>query len=244
MGVGYQVSPLHRLIRLDTAALQQRPIVRGESSVLEALANATGAKTVASGPLPTRSPTVERILAWRQVLVDEYNDRLGEQLTWDERSTFATSEDVATSGDVAFRYAANVVDQLGQARLRDFIDRPERLRDDMVAAFAEAERRGSGGRFPQLLLGARIWLPFERNLIIEWPNWDGRTDRYGSVFRLVDEVAAVRVGIADTDPSVVQYAESDDSSDQFLASAWQASATILRLATLAATKRLPLLTTG
>jgi hypothetical protein len=56
MGVGYQVSALHRLLRLDTAALHQlpkRPIVRGESPLLDVFAD-LGVKTVAGGPVPIR----------------------------------------------------------------------------------------------------------------------------------------------------------------------------------------------
>ncbi|WP_218279127.1 hypothetical protein, partial [Pseudomonas sp. FW300-N1A5] len=53
--------------------------------------------------------------------------------------------------------------------------------DEVEAAFANAERRGFGERFPQLLLGASFWLPFSRNLMIEEPDWDGAVQRYGSV---------------------------------------------------------------
>jgi hypothetical protein len=73
---------------------------------------------------------------------------------------------------------------------------------EIETALAEAERRGFRGRFPQLLLGGRIWLPFSRNLMIEEPDWDGRAERYGSVPRLVDELTAIRAGITDADPSV------------------------------------------
>jgi hypothetical protein len=243
MGVGYSVSPLHRQRYLDRAALQQRPSVRGESPLLDTLAD-LGAKTIAEGPWRFQSPTVESILAWRQALAIKYTDRLGEELTWDERSTFETSEDVATSGDVMFHYVAAVLDLRGQAALRDLVHRDRPPSDEMGAAFTEADRRGLSGRFPQLLLGARIWLPFEGNLVIDEPDWDGKPHSYGSVFRFVDEVAAVRAGIADADPSVAGCTESDDPSEQILASAWQTSVTILRLATFATAKRLPLWTTG
>ena len=243
MGVGYSASPLHRVRYLDRAALQQRQIVRGESPLLDTLA-ALGAKTVAEGPLRFRSPTVESILAWRQALASKHNDQLGEELTWDERSTFESSDDVATSGDAMFHYVAAVLDQRGQAALRDLVHRDRPPSDEMGAVFTEADRRGLSGRFPQLLLGAKTWLPFERNLVIDERDWNGNPNSYGSAFRFVDEVAAVRAGIADADPSVVGSTESDDPPEQILASAWQTSMTILRLATLATGKRLPLWTTG
>jgi hypothetical protein len=115
--------------------------------------------------------------------------------------------------------------------------------DEMDAAFADAERRAFGGRFPQLLLGARFWLPFSRNLMIEEPDWEGAVERYGSVPRLLDEITAIRAGIATADPSVEQSAESE-ALEYSLAAAWQTSATVLRIATIAVEKHLPLWTTG
>lgn len=244
MGVGYQVSALHRLIYLDMAATHWRPVVRGENPPLDVLGDAAGVKTVADGVLRTRSPTVESILVWRQRLASKYLDQLDGELTWDERSTFESSEEVATSADLLFHYVAAVLDQRGQAGLRNFVHRGSPPQDEVHAAFTEADRRGFGGRFPQLLLGASTWLPFERNLMMEEPNWDGKMARYGSVFRFVDEVSAVRAGIADADPSVARSAESDAESELILAAAWQTSATILRLATLATERHLPLSTTG
>ena len=242
MGVGYQVSPLHRLIRLDTAALHRRPVVRGESAVFDALGDATRVE-VADGPLPVRSPTPETILAWRQRLASKYRDQLDGELVWDEGSTYENSEDVATSGDVMLRFAAAALDQRGQAGLRTMIYQRRLTSDEREAAFTEAERRGFGGRFPQLLLGARYWLPFSQNLMIEEPDWDGMVERYGSVPRLVDELAAIRAGIAGADPSVEQSTEQD-GVEYSLAGAWQTSVTILRLATTAQEKHLPLWTTG
>jgi hypothetical protein len=94
------------------------------------------------------------------------------------------------------------------------------------------------------ILAARIWLPFERNLMIEEPNWDGKVDRNGSVFRLVDEINAIRAAVAETDSSVVQSIETDAALERIHAAAWQTSSVILHLARLAAAKHLPLLTTG
>jgi hypothetical protein len=244
MGVGYQVSPIHRFVYLDIRASRQRAIVPGESRLLDALAHATGPKTVTDGPVRARSPTVERVLAWRQRLATKYRDQLDEELTWDERSTYATSEDVSMSGDVLFHYAAAVLDQRGQAGLKDLIDQGRPPRDEMEAVFTEADRRGFGGHSPQLLLGANTWLPFQRNLMLEEPDWDGKMDRYGSVSRLVDDITAVRGAIAEANPSVVRSTEADAAAENILAIAWQTSSPILRLATLATAKRLPLLTTG
>lgn len=42
MGVGYQVSPLHRLIRMDMTQVHARPVVRGESPLLDAITAASG----------------------------------------------------------------------------------------------------------------------------------------------------------------------------------------------------------
>jgi hypothetical protein len=177
-------------------------------------------------------------------LRNRYRDQLDEDLTWNERSTYAASENVPTSGDVLFRYAAAVLDQRGQAGLIDLIDQARPPWDQREAAFTEADRRGFGGRFPQLLLGANTWLPFQRNLMLEEPNWNGKMARYGSASRLVDEMTAIRDAIAEADPSVVESTEDDAASEKVLAAAWQTSSPILRLATLATAKHLPLTTTG
>jgi hypothetical protein len=180
---------------------------------------------------------------WRQGVATKYRDQLEEQLTWDEDTTFKVSEDVATSDDVMFHYVAAVLDQHGQSELSKLIDAAEPSRQEFGAVFAEADRRGFGGRFPHLLLGANLWLPFKKHLMIEEPNWEGKLDRYGSVFHLVDEVTTVRAAIADTQPSLI-HASATNSSEKVIVSAWQTSSTILRLATIAAAKHLPLWTTG
>ena len=244
MGVGYQVSALHQMMYLDKASIQTRAVVKGEDPLLDALGQSFDQITVAKGPLRTRSPDVASVLAWRQRLQIKYRDQLGEELTWDERGTFEASSDVATSGDARFRYVAAVLDQRGPAGVKELLHQRRPPGEEAGAVFTEADRRGFGGRFPQLLLGATIWLPFDRNLVIEEPDWDGKMARYGSVLRLLDELSSARAGIADADPTVARLGEFAESSEEVLAAAWQASTTIFRLTTLATAKRLPLWTTG
>ena len=76
-------------------------------------------------------------------------------------------------------------------------------------------------------------------MMIEEPDWEGAVERYGSVARLLDEITAIRAGIATAHPSVEQSAESE-ALEYSLAAAWQTSATVLRLATIAVEKHLPL----
>jgi hypothetical protein len=243
MGIGYQVAPLHRLIVMNTAELHTRPAVRGENPLFDVLKDASGRDVhVADGPLRMRSPSIESILAWRQRIATKYRDQLDEDLTWDEGSTYESSDDVATSGDVMFHFAAALLDQQGQRGLSSMIQQRHPTTDEMTAAFANADRRGFGGRFPQLLLGAQLWLPFSRNLMIEEPNWDGAVERYGSVPRLLDEVTEIRAAIAEADPSVEQSTEQE-ALEHSLAAAWQVSDTVLRLVALASEKHLPLWTT-
>jgi hypothetical protein len=242
MGVGYCVSPLHRIIHFDVSPITTRPPVKGSNSPIDQVAELTGAE-VGVGTPRLDSPGVEEILVWRQGVATKYRDLLDEQLTWDEDTTFKVSEDVATSGDVMFHYVAAVLDQHGQSELSKLIDAAEPSTQEFGAVFAEADRRGFGGRFPHLLLGANLWLPFKKHLMIEEPNWEGKLDRYGSVFHLVDEVTTVRTAIADTQPSVI-HSSATNTSDKVIVPAWQTSSTILRLAAIAAAKHLPLWTTG
>jgi hypothetical protein len=240
MGVGYSVSPLHRITHFDLSAMATRPPVKGSDSTLDSAAEIVGAN-VGEAIVRLHSPTTEAILAWREHLSAKYHDQLEEELTWDEDSAFEASEDVASSGDVMFHYVAAALDQRGKTELGKLIAVGKPPPQELNAAFAEASRRGFGGRFPHLLLGANLRLPFKRQLMIEEPNWDGNLDRYGSVFHLVDEVTTVRAAIADAQPSVIH---SSAASDQVIVAAWQTSNTILRLATIAATKHLPLWTTA
>src|SRR5690242_10036444 len=107
MGVGYQVSALHRLMRLETGKLDTRPAVRGENAVFDALSGASGKEVqVAKGPLRTRSPTIDSVLAWRQRIASKYQDQLDEVLTWNERSDFESSQDVGTRDDLLLHFVA------------------------------------------------------------------------------------------------------------------------------------------
>ena len=242
MGVGYCASPLHRITHLDTSAMTSRPPVKGSGSTLDSVAEELGTN-VGQGSVRLHSPTVEILVTWRDRLATKYRDQLEEDLTWDESSTFEVSEDVATSGDVMFHYVAAVLDQRGKSELGMILDVGKPPPQELAAIFAEADRRSFAGRFPHLLLGANVWLPFKKHLMIEEPDWNGHLERYGSVFHVVDEVTTVRAAIADAQPSVVHTSEVD-TSDKPVVAAWQTSNTILRLATIAATKHLPLWATA
>jgi hypothetical protein len=219
-----------------------RPPLKGSDSTIDQVAEAMGAN-VGVGTPRVYSSTLEEILTWRQGLATKYCDQLEENLTWDEATTFEVSEDVATSSDVMFHYIAAILDQRGTSELSKLLDITEPPRHEYDAVFVEADRRGFGGRFPQLLLGANLWLPFKRHLMIEEPNWEGKLDRYGSVFHLVEEIITVRAAIVEVQPSFA-HTTVDETSDNAILGAWQSSNTILRLANIAAAKHLPLWTTG
>lgn len=242
MGVGYCVSALHRMTFLDTSAMSTRAPVRGRDSTVDSVAAFWGAQ-VGEGTVRFRSPILEDILAWRERLATKYRDQLDEGLTWNEGSTFEVSEDVATSDDVMFHYVAAVLDQRGKSEFSKLMGAGKPPSQELDAAFVEATRRGFGGRFPHLMLGASLWLPFKSSLMIEEPNWEGHVGRYGSVYHFVDEVTTVRAAIADAQPSVI-HSSVAEPSDQVMDAAWQASSTIVRLATIAAAQHLPLWTTG
>jgi|SRR5580658_2363321 hypothetical protein len=59
MGVGYSVSPLHRITYLDTSAMTTRPAVKGSDSIVDSVAELVGAK-VCEGNTRFYSPTVGR----------------------------------------------------------------------------------------------------------------------------------------------------------------------------------------
>jgi len=241
MGVGYSASPLHRISYLEPVegAKEQPP-----PAYMVQILKATGG--VWDGrPTEFRSPMISDIVRWRTALNDKYRIQLGEELTWDEGSDFEKSEDAATSADMLLRYAAAILDQQGRTAVRALAGTTRPPYPVLDAIFAEAGRRGFGGQFPQLLLGAKYWLPYKRHLIMEEPNWRGNAERYGSLFQLSDEVAKVRDCIADVDPrAMVWTADKDTPKHDVIAAAWQASDTVSRLCAAAVARHLPLWTTG
>jgi len=243
MGVGYSVSALHRITYLDTSALRPRPWVRGRNPAIDAMGGAPLGAAISNAPASFRSPNPQDIRAWRGRVARKYREELGEELTWDEGSRFEASDDVATHDDVMLHYLAAVLDQHGPTEVRRLMEIGEPPSEIIEAVFAEAERRGFGGQFPHLLLGANAWLPYKSPLMIEEPDWEGHRNRFGSTLHLLDEVTAVRSTIAEAEPSVLHCSPSE-SSGSALVAAWQASNTVVRLARIAVARHLPLWATG
>ena len=246
MGVGYSASPLHRMSYVDRTSMSGRPAVRGDSPLTDLLIEKGARGTVYDGLMRFRSPPKADILAWRDRIAFKYRSQLGEDLSWNEDSAFQQSEDAATSADMLLRYVAAVVDQSGSNAVRSLSDSGKPAGEELDKVFAEATRRGFGGRFPQLLLGAHFWFPFQRHMIIEEPDWLGNLERYGSTFRVMDELQAIRAAIADADPSATAWTANRPTTPEnnVLAAAWQASDTMARLCTAAIAQRVPLWTTG
>ena len=243
MGVGYSVSALHRITYLDTSALRSRPWVKGRNRAVDAMDGPPLGAAVSDAPVSFRSPAARDIVAWRQRVARKYSEELADELTWDENSAFTVSEDVGTHDDVMLHYLAAVLDQHGPSEVSRLAERGEPASEAIEAAFAEAERRGFGGHFPHLLLGANVWLPYKGPLMIEEADWEGHRNRFGSTLHLLDEVTAVRSAIAEAQPSIRDSSPSE-SSRSTLVVAWQAASTVVRLAKIAVAQHLPLWRTG
>jgi hypothetical protein len=65
MGVGYCVSPLHRIIHFDASPITTRPPVKGSNSPIDRVAELM-VTNVGVGTPRLYSPAIEEILAWRQ----------------------------------------------------------------------------------------------------------------------------------------------------------------------------------
>lgn len=81
-------------------------------------------------------------------------------------------------------------------------------------------------------------------MIIEEPDWQSKTERYGSSYRLADELEELRQLIKDADPRSVEWTERRDPPAKTLWAAWQASETIARISSIANSRHLPFWTTG
>jgi hypothetical protein len=242
MGVGYQASPLHRIRFLEhIEGAQADAPPPGASLLLKAIPGATWDGRAAR----FRSPRIDDIVRWRAALNEKYRSQLGEELSWDESSSFEQSGDVAASADMWLRYAAAVLDQQGPAAFNALGRQMKPASPVLDAAFAEASRRGFSGRFPQLLLRAKYWLPYERDLIMEEPNWRGEIERYGSLFRLSDEIAEIRTSLTAAGAATTRSTTAGGAPDpDILAASWMVSETVARLCAAAVAQRLPLWTTG
>ena len=104
------VSALHRRSFLDTTAIKapNQIVASSDTSVAILIQDPRS--------LRYRSPAIESILAWRQRIANKYRDQLGEELTWNERSRFERSEEVAASlaADPALPWATDLLFQVGQ----------------------------------------------------------------------------------------------------------------------------------
>jgi hypothetical protein len=237
LGVGYAALPLHRILYLVTDEVAGAPAEPPPELAQVFLGVKWG------GPAKFRATPIADILGWRERLAEKYWSQLGEILTWDEESDFEAAEDTSTSADVQFQYLAALVDERGPEVSLDLVGAPKPSHEEFERTFIAVERRGFTSRFPQLLLGAMHWLPFERNLIIEEPDWRGKVRRFGSTERLIEEITELRDLIAQTDPRATDW-NPDQQPEDILGAAWQASETVARIGAIAVTKRLPLWTTG
>ena len=111
MGIGYAVSPLHRIIFVDQAVIPESADVRFAFPIPRGF-RATPWSEIEKH---LYSPAIPVIVAWRAKLSKKYRNQLLEPLIWDENSAFERSEDVATHADVLLRYVAAVLDRQGAA---------------------------------------------------------------------------------------------------------------------------------
>jgi hypothetical protein len=240
MSVGYEASGLHHISFLDeedlTAASQEPPAGLPPFDI-------QGTRYL-KWPLPTRSPTIEEIVTWLDRLAAAYKVQLGERLTWDETSAFTLGEDAAVSCDLMLRYVAARIDEQGPRALRGHASADRPPLDEIERALARVEARGFTCRFPQLSLVGLYWLPFERNMIIEEPDWRGKTERFGSTYRLAEEISDIRAMLREADPKCAEWTALREAPSQSLWAAWQASETVARIGAAAYERRLPFWTTG
>jgi hypothetical protein len=224
MGVAYAASALHQLIFVVVDK------------------NAPDA----TDPPSLRSPSIDKIVGWRDRLAIQYRSQLGELLIWDESSAYSEDIEIGVGADTLLRYVAARVAEAGPQILRDLMNGDRPKYDEIERAFDGAGRRGFTGRFPQLLLVSMYWLPFQRNMIIEEPDWRGQIMRFGSSFRLADELRELMTLIAAADPRATEWRieQKMQEPDKTLWAAWQAGDAISRICAAANAYQLPLWTTG
>jgi len=245
MSSGFQVSGLNGVMG-HTEGVKTRPVPLGESDITDVLSKFGGApvQTVIDPghyiPFPTSG-----VVEWRERLTAKYRDQLQEELWWDESSSFLASEDFAGSANRNFLYVAAHVASHGDAAARSLIDLPEPKDMTAWSVIESAGKRGFGGRFPQLLLDVRYWLPFSRNMILEEPDPRGRPARFGSLASLAQELDDIRQVIAKADGRATAWTSRQETQhNNVLAAAWQGSDVMQRLCSVALARGLPMFIVG
>lgn len=193
---------------------------------------------------PLSLPAASDIIRWRDRLAARYRAQLGESLTWDEASEFSLSEDAAVSADVMLRYVAAIVDERGAAGLRGLVGAERPSHEEIGRGLDRVDRRGFTVQYPQLSLTERYWLPFQRNLIIEAPDWRGKTQRFGSVYHVANELRDLRALLVEAEPGCAEWTAEREVPTRILWAAWQASETAAKICAAGAERHLPVWTTG
>jgi hypothetical protein len=235
LGIGYQASALHKIVHLvvdEDAPYWTEPPPGWKLPLFPGV-------RYMKDPARFRSSDAADIIAWRDQLAAKYRDQFGELLTWDEGSDVSESAETATGADVSFRYVAALLDERGPEGIHDLVGTTKPGHAEIARALHEADRRGFTGRFPQFLLVSKYWLPFQRNMVIEEPSWLGTVERFGSNYRLTEELQQVRDAILAVDPSAALWTVDREIPDETLWAAWHASEAFSRICAIATSQHLP-----
>ncbi|MDQ0474843.1 hypothetical protein [Labrys wisconsinensis] len=239
MGVGYQVSALHRIGYAEPVESVETEKLNPSDFVGFLLRGAGISSRM--GAVNLHYPSISDIKRWRSALNSKYKSQLQENISWDEDDEFSKSEDISSTSDIMLMYVAAIIDKYSVSEACSLIKEGRPPYSNLEDVLTGAKYRGFGGNFPQLLLGARYWLPFKQHLMLEDANWLGRTERYGSIFQLNEEVKEVKKFIKIADPDATKWtSDKETPRDNILGAAWQASDTIFRLGSIALTRHLPL----
>jgi len=191
------------------------------------------------------SPSKSEIIRWRDQLREKYRERLGEVLHWDEDDEFCASEDVGVHSAVLLCHVAFTFETMGEREAASLLRELSDVSNEQLCRESEAtDHAGYQTRFRQLLLGASLWLPFRRDIVIEEADWAGHPVKIGSVIALSEQLADLREFMKRADPDVTLWSHVSDEPPTVLCKAWQCSEPIAVLAAKAIERRLPMWTTG
>jgi len=240
MGIGYSASAFHRISYLvegeDTASIVEPPPWLRNIGI-EGIRRHTG-------PMRFHSPLVEGIELWREGFAARQEPQIGEIVSWDEANDFSLSEDVYASDDTMLRYVAAVVEVEGEKAARRLVGAERPGYPEIGRIFDSFDGVSELLRFPQLLLTDLYWLPYHRNVVVDDEDWQGERHRFGSTFRLADELRDLRTLIAALDPNAIEGAESFETPLPPLPAAWRVSEVVVKICGAAVERKLPLWTTG
>ena len=233
MSYSFTVSALSAIYWLDTDALMRSLGLPPETNVFTYTPEQAQPFEHASSP--------EAVMQWWRAVQEARIGQLRTAVEWDETSKVEIVRYLYAGQDMELYNLLAYVDQAGTDSLANgFRARAQGPAGDDAELLDAARARGFAMRFPQLMTGPDFYLPIPANLVLEVPDWRGKTTRFGSLPSLERELTEILALIRAADPAAAAAGQNDTRQEDRLAGAYNAARIKLDLARAGLKENLPL----